>query len=69
MEAARFWGLTPHEYADRSEMEQAVMLTHWREQRLRKAHVDKVQSDVSEKESSASKPNSGPSAHDHFFSG
>jgi hypothetical protein len=69
METCVYWGVTPFQYAALPEMEQAIMLVHWREHRLRKAHLDKVQSDVMDKKSNNSSNNNAPSDHDRFFGG
>lgn len=71
MEAAIAWGLTPFEYWDRPEMEQAIMLAHFRERRLRKAHAQHAESQVQEKKSSSSnsRPPPGMLSHEQFFGG
>lgn len=69
METALLWGDSPLEFMDRSGVERAIMIAHFREKRLRKAHVDHVQTQITDKKSK-DKPGSGmPDAHAAFFGG
>jgi hypothetical protein len=70
MEAAICWGLTPFGFWSLPEMERALMVSHFRERRLRKAHAQHVENSVLEKRSK-SKGRQGdgaaPTEHDRFF--
>jgi hypothetical protein len=69
METAITWGDSPFGFSARTEMERAIMTAHHRERSMRKAMVDKIQSQVSDKNS---KKGSGAPTHDPhagFFGG
>lgn len=67
METAILWGLTPSAFFDSSERDRVFMVAHYRERNMRKAMIDKIQRDASDKKS---KPAPAPSpTHDAFFGG
>jgi len=68
METALTWGDSPYQFSARPEMERAIMTAHHRERSMRKAMVEKMQSQVSDKHAkkdSASSPTHDP--HSGFF--
>lgn len=69
METAITWGDSPFEFSARPEMERAIMTAHHRERAMRKAMVDRIQSQVADK---AAKKDSSTATHDPhagFFGG
>lgn len=66
METAAEWGITPFAFWALPDMERAIMLAHYREKRLRKAHVDHAQNKILDKKSK-DKGSSMPDQHAAFF--
>ena len=69
METALLWGDSPFEFMARGGVERAVMSAHFREKRLRKAHVDHVQNQIMDKKAKDKPGSSMSSQHDAFFGG
>jgi hypothetical protein len=69
MEAAIMWGKSPFEFLALHEMERAIMIAHFREKRLRKAHVDHVHNQIMDQKAKDKPGNTGPDQHAAFFGG
>ena len=69
METAITGGDSPFEFSARPELERAIMTAHHRERAMRKAHMDKVQRDISDKNSKKGDAAPTHDPHAGFFDG
>lgn len=67
METALLWGDSPFRFWERPAMERAIMTAHFREKGLRKAHLDHIQHQLSEKNSKPARSAAMPDTHSAFF--